>query len=134
MLSASQILHLTRRWLWLLVLATVLAAAASYLVSSRLPRVYESTAKLLVTPGAGNAVSSYNDVLTAERLTRTYSEVLKSRPVVEAAAQAGGINLPFVDALALLDVKPIPNTQLIQISARSDSPDGAAQYANRLAT
>jgi capsular exopolysaccharide synthesis family protein len=135
MLSATQIWQLTRRWLWLLALATILAAAASYLVSTRLPRVYEGTARLLVTPGqAGNAASSYNDVLTAERLTRTYSEVLKSRPVVEAATQAVGINVPFVEALALLDIKPIPNTQLIQISARSDSPESAAAFANSLAT
>jgi capsular exopolysaccharide synthesis family protein len=134
MLTALQIWQLTRRWLWLLALTTVLFATASYLVSAWLPRVYEGTARLLVTPGqAGSAASSYNDVLTAERLTQTYSEVMKSRPIVEAAARDAGIDLAFGDAVGLLDVKPIRNTQLIQISARARSEEGAARYANSVA-
>ena len=91
-MNAIQIWQLTRRWLWLLALATVVSAVLSFVVSSRLPRVYEATAKLLVTPGQpGNAASSYNDVLTGQSLTRTYAEVIKTRPIVEAAAQ----QIPF---------------------------------------
>src|SRR5437868_6064903 len=91
-----RIWHFTHRWWWLLVLATSLAAFASYTVSSRLPRVYEGSVKLLVTPSeAANGTASYNDVLTAERLTSTYSEVLKTRPVIEAAAKQANLNVSY---------------------------------------
>ena len=133
-MTPIQIWQFARRWAWLFALATLLAATASYAVSSRLPRVYEGTAKLLVTPGqTGNGTNTYNDVLTAERLTRTYSEVLKSRPVVDEAARQAGIDLPYESAAALLDVKPVRDTQLIQISARANDPETAASYANKLA-
>jgi len=133
-MTLPRTLGFARRWLWLLFLATVVAGGASYAVSMQVPRVYEGTAKLLVTPGeTGNGVANYNDVLAAERLTRTYAEVLRTRPIVEAAAQQAGINLPYENTLGLLDVKPLANTQLIQISARGNTPDVAALFANQLA-
>ena len=122
-----------RRWLWLLVLATILGAGTSYLVSSRLPKVYDGTAKLLVTPSQSGGVASYNDVLTGQSLTRTYAEVIKTRPIVEAAAKQVGLDLPFENLVAALDIKPIVNTQLIQISARANDPGVAAQFANQVA-
>src|SRR5207247_9447811 len=44
-----------------------------------------------------------------------------------------GTNLPYEHTLGLLDVKPLANTQLIQISARGNTPDVAALFANQLA-
>jgi capsular exopolysaccharide synthesis family protein len=133
-LTASSVFPFARRWLWLLALAPALAALASLLVSLRLPPVYEGTAKLLVTPAQSpGGVASYNDVLTAERLTRTYAEVLKTRPVVEAAVRQVGLDLPYEQALARLEVKPLRETQLVQVSARAPEPGQAAQLANTLA-
>jgi non-specific protein-tyrosine kinase len=135
LVTLQQIGQFLRRWLWLLAAAILLAGIGSYVVSSRLPRVYEGTAKLLVTPSqSGNGQATYNDVLTAERLTRTYSEILKTRPIVEAGAQQAGLGLPYERALGLLDIKPVANTQLIQISARAGDPELAARFANQVTT
>ena len=122
-----------RRWLWLLALVTIVGGGTSFLVSSRLPRVYSSAAKLLVTPSQSGVVANYNDVLAGQSLTRTYAEVIKSRPIVETAARQVGLDLPYESLVATLDVKPIANTQLIQISARANDPGAAAQFANEVA-
>jgi polysaccharide biosynthesis transport protein len=132
--TVQQIWTFTRRWAWLLVVGTMLAALASYVVSSRLPRVYEGSVKLLVTPGQpGNSASNYNDVLAAERLTRTYAEVLRTKPIVDEAARAAGITLSYDKLLPLVAVTPVRDTQLIQVNARANDPDTAASFANQLA-
>jgi non-specific protein-tyrosine kinase len=132
-LSSQHIRQFVHRW-WLVVLAaTLLAGVASYVVSARLPKVYESTAKLLVAPGQlGNVSSNYNDVLAGERLSRTYAEVIENRSVVEDAVQRAGLSLSYEQAVALIDVKPVANTQLIQVTARSDNPETAARLANEV--
>jgi capsular exopolysaccharide synthesis family protein len=122
-----------RRWLWLLALVTIVGGGTGFLVSSRLPRIYSSAAKLLVTPSQSGAVANYNDVLAGQSLTRTYAEVIKSRPIVESAARQVGLDLPYQALVAALDVKPIANTQLIQITARANDPGVAAQFANEVA-
>lgn len=123
-----------RRWLWLLIVASILGAGTSYLVSSRLPKVYEGSAKLLVTPSQANGVASYNDVLTGQSLTRTYAEVLKTRPILEDAARQAGVDVPPERLAPLVEVKPVLNTQLIQINARATDADLAARFANQIAT
>src|SRR5438445_8180078 len=90
-----------RRWFWLLILGTVLAATASYVVSARLPKVYQASAKLLVTPRAGTVgTTDYNSVLAGQNLTATYAELVKTRPVVEAAISAGRLRITYVQAAA----------------------------------
>jgi len=134
MLTIHDISVLARRWLWLLVLVPLAAAALSYKVSSGLPKVYESTERLLIVPGETSGGSaSYDAVLSAERLTHTYSEIVKSRRVVGAAAAAAGLDLSYDSALALVSVVPLRDTQILQVSARAGDPQVAARFANELA-
>jgi capsular exopolysaccharide synthesis family protein len=132
-LNPQALWDFARRWLWLLVLAGLLGAGTSYLVSNRLPRVYEGSAKLLVTPSQSGSVASYNDVLTGQSLTRTYAEVLRTRPILEQAARQVGLDVPAERLTTLVEVKPVLNTQLIQISTRANEPELAAQFANEVA-
>jgi non-specific protein-tyrosine kinase len=133
-MARHQVASFVRRWGWLLALGIVLADAPTYVISVRLPRVYEARATLLLTPAQGDSGAlDLNAGITTDRLTPTYTEVIKSRPVVEAAMQTGGLDLSYEDALRLLDVTPVRDTQLIQITGRADSPDEAARRANLVA-
>jgi succinoglycan biosynthesis transport protein ExoP len=119
----------------LLVLATVGAAAVSYLISTQLPKLYESTAMLRLDAGLGNgSASTYDQILGMDRLPRTYAEVLKSHQVVEPAIRQAGFNLSYEAAQDLVDVKPLPNTYILQVTARAPEPEMAARFANELST
>ncbi len=134
-MTLAQLWQFARRWLWLFAAATLVAALASYLVSSRLPKVYDASTRLLITPSqATSGVASYNDILSAERLSQTYAEVMKTRPVVEAAAQRAGIPGSYDQVVGLLDVQPVRNTQLVKVGARGSSPEAAASLANAVAS
>jgi capsular exopolysaccharide synthesis family protein len=123
-----------RRWWWLPALAALLAAATSYGIASRLPRVYEGRARLQVTPAQVSPRNpDYNTVLGAEGLTRTYAEMLRTRAVVEAALQATGLGQQYEDALPRITVTALRDTQLIEIRARADDPEVASRLTNALA-
>src|SRR5437764_14898172 len=93
-MTPQQVVSFARRWWWLCVAAALIATTASYLVSSQLPRVYEARATLLLTPGqTASGAADYNLVLAAERLATTYAQLLKTRPVLEAAIPAGNLDL-----------------------------------------
>jgi capsular exopolysaccharide synthesis family protein len=116
------------------VLGGVLAAAASYAVSVRSPKVYVAQTKVLVLPSdvnGQNADPSQVQGLTG--LARTYVEVVRTQPVLEAAILTGHLDLTSDEAANLISVSQIPNTQLLQIAARSSDPVGAANLANLVA-
>jgi capsular polysaccharide biosynthesis protein len=135
MLTADMTVAFLRRWAWLLLLGGVLAAAASYTVSVRLPKVYEAHTKLQLLPG--DASSQSGDSAQVQGLTslaRTYVEVVRTQPIIEAAIRDGNLNLTFDEAVNLVSVTQIPNTQLLQISAKATDPQLAANLANLVAT
>ncbi len=126
-------LNLFWRWLWLMLLMTPLAGGAAYLVSIRMTPIYEASTTLLINQApAGSASPDYNAVLTAERLARTYAELLVKRPVLEEVVRE--LSLPITpSALAeRVRVRPIRDTQLIVVTVEDIDPQRAADIANHM--
>jgi len=90
-----------------------------------------STGKLLIGPGqSATGAADYNLILGAQQLTQTYAQLLKTRPVVEAAIRAGNLNLNSDQAAAMLEASPIRDTQLILVTSRAGDPELAATLPN----
>jgi len=129
--------QLARKWLLLVVLCTLVAAAAAYIVSKNSTPIYQASAKLLVNQSsASNQVNlAYQDILMSQQLARTYANLLSDRPVVEGTAQR--LNLPTDQkSLARLQenitVTPIRDTQLLEVRVEGESPELIALVANTL--
>ena len=124
---------LIRRWLWLIVVCTLLGATSAYLVSSRMPPVYSGSATLLIQVAPTSGMSEYTAIVTSERLALTYSQMLGGRPVLEAAIALLDLE-ETPDTLAKrVKVKLIPDTQLVQLSVEHSDPTRAALIANSIA-
>jgi capsular exopolysaccharide synthesis family protein len=112
----------------------LLAGAISYALSVRLPKTYEATVTVLLTPGSpGSGATEGTSLSGGQSLTDTYAQLARTRPVVETALQAGNLHLGYDQAVAGLVATPIRNTPLLLITVRSDTPDQAAAFANLMA-
>jgi capsular exopolysaccharide synthesis family protein len=131
--TTRQLAGFVWRWAWLCLLGMALAGAASYRVSSQLPRVYQAQTKLLVgSPDLTNGTGDFG-VQTASQLTATYSQVITTSPIIEAALAAGDIDMTPGVAVGLVNAAPVAGTQLIQITVHAGDPDFAAAFANLVA-
>jgi len=122
---------LTRR-LWLLIAGTVLAMAGSYFALRFLvpwPR-YQATATVLI--GSNNDFD-WAALQMGRELAPTYVEWAKRRPVLQSAIDALNLSLSFEELREQIDVQAIKNTQFMEISATSTSPEEAAAIANEVA-
>lgn len=126
-------LALLWRWAWLIVLCALFAAGGAYLVSSRQEPVYRASATLLVNEATNKSLTPDLSALTlSERLARTYSELLRKRPVLERVIQQLGLPMS-PDALArLVTVRVVQNTQLITLDVEHTDPALAATLANTI--
>ncbi|MDW8103023.1 MAG: polysaccharide biosynthesis tyrosine autokinase [Anaerolineae bacterium] len=136
-IDLRQYLRVLRRWLWLIALCTIIAAAAAYLVSVKVIKpVYRAQVSLMVEPRASSSgVLQYQDVLAGERIARTYAEILKSRPVLENVLIRLGFppDIPENELPFKPSVQAVRDTQLIRVSVESLDPKLAADAANTLA-
>ncbi len=68
------------RWLWVIVIATVLAGAIGYVMSSRSRPTYEATVRMLVGPYSADG----NTQKTAGSLAATYTYYVNSKAIIDA--------------------------------------------------
>jgi len=122
-----------RRWLWLILLCTVLAAVAAFVVSSLVEPVYEATATLLVHQAPVSGVNDYTALLTSERLARTYVKIVTGRLVLETVIDQLALQETPEDLAGRVDVELVQNTQLIHIKVEDTDPAQAAVVANVIA-
>ena len=134
-MELRQYWELLRKWLWLILLTTIIAALAAYFFSSRQTPIYRASTRLLVSQSVSNSASlQYADILAAERLSSTYAQMLTARPLLKAAiAKAGltGIIAPE-DLAKSVSVQPVRDTQLIDLHVEYPDPVIAAKLANAL--
>jgi succinoglycan biosynthesis transport protein ExoP len=133
-MELTRYFSLLRRWWWLLVAGTLLAGSASYVISESLTPIYRSTATLLVNQTQTPGTIAYNDVLTSERLTQTYAQLIDQRPVVQAVIDE--LDLPYSreQLSGMMSVRAVTDTQLLKLSVENADPLLASDIANTAAS
>lgn len=110
------------------------------LINYLIPPTYEAEALLQVKPSKGLLSPSYsNDVMGAtsnSKLMSTYSEILKSRTVVQEVidkTQSDKIQVPkYEEMLKRITMQPIKDTDVLKIKASANSSSEARIVANAL--
>ena len=118
------------RWLWLILLGTVLAAVTAYIVSRVMTPVYAASSTLLINQAPSDKVSDYTAILTSERLARTYSQMLTGVPVLKEAITSLKLNIEPVDLAKQITVTLVRDTQLIKVTVENEDPQIAMKLAN----
>lgn len=123
-----------RRWLWLVAVATLVAAVGAWALSRTLTPIYRATATLLINQAQNNSgISNINDIMTSERLARTYGELMKKRPVIDQVIEDLQLRGSYEQVAAMVDVRPVRDTQLLTLTVDSADPQLAADIANTVA-
>lgn len=118
-------------WLWLIAVVTVVSGGVSYAVSRSIPPEYRAIATLLVNQvqGSGGG-ASYTDIMTSERLARTYGELMRKRPVLEKTITELQLATTNEQLARTIEVRPVRDTQLVTVSVENRDPRLAADIAN----
>ena len=117
-----------RKWWWLVVASTLIAAIFSSLSILRQPTIYQARTTLLIGTTINNPNPSSNELFLGQQLAAAYADLANREILLNATKNALGMNqLPAYIARAL------PNTQLIEITVNDIDPERAQTVANELA-
>ena len=134
-MDLRQYLTVFRKWWWLMLLSTAIAAFGSWYVVKDQPLLYQTSTTLMIGQVIDKPDPTYADFYTIERLAQTYAEMIKREPILRAAAKA--LNPEFEDQWRSLrsqvGVNLVPGTQLIEIRVTDTNPQSAKAIADELA-
>ncbi len=123
-----------RKWLWFILLVSVIAGGVAFLFTLTRPAQYESTSKIIIGSAVlGNPQNvSQSDVAVWEQLTRTYAELFTTRPVLENTLLALNLTMDVEDLEDKIDVRPITGTQLIEVVVTDENAERAQAINTQL--
>jgi succinoglycan biosynthesis transport protein ExoP len=121
------------KWLWLIVLSTVVAALFSWLAVKDQPPIYQTSTTLMIGQTIEQVDPNYNEFYTSERLAQTYSELIKREPILKATAAALGFEDKWQSLRVQISVNLVPGTQLMEIRVVDTDPERAQLIANQVA-
>jgi polysaccharide biosynthesis transport protein len=128
-LDIRQYVALFIQWAWLIVLTTVLAGGAAFLISKQMTALYQASTIVMVNAAPSSQVNTYNSIITSQQLASTYSKMFTAQPVLDEVAkqlnQTAGLGVS-------ISVSPVTDTELLRITVTSTDPVWAAQVANTL--
>jgi capsular exopolysaccharide synthesis family protein len=127
--SALEVIQ-RHRWLILAVFGTFVAVTA--LFSKSLTKIYQTEAALLVAVPA--EAQSFDTVQASQSLARSYAEIARSRNMADRVAEELDDGTSAGDLLDVIQVEPVSETQLLEISAEDPEPERAQLIANTYAT
>jgi capsular exopolysaccharide synthesis family protein len=116
------------KWWRLLIVCTVVAAGAAFLVSSLMTPTYEASTVLMIGSGMEGVSPTTAELQTSEKLAQTYAELVKTRPVLDAAQAALGLPEEPRVSVALIGA-----TRLLHLTVTDTDPARAAVTADEVA-
>jgi len=123
------------RWLWLILLCTVVAGITAFLTSRLATPIYQATATLLINEARSPSAASYTDILTSERVASTYSQMMTQRPILAQVADDLGLPPDIWETdITAIQVTSVRDTQLVRVSVEGTDPDLVMTVANTLPT
>ena len=123
-ISVSEIIDAVKKRWKIIVLTTVLATVVSGIFSFFvISPTYEASTKIFIgKEGAESEGYNSSDVSMYQNLIKTYSELIKTKDLVNKAINNSEYDLSVNSVLNGITVNTLTGTQILQISYQSKSP------------
>ena len=132
-MEVKQYLSILWKWSWLIVLSTLVAAAASFWATSQMPRTYMTSTTLMVGSFIQTNAPSNEDFYISQQLARSYLQLVRRQLVLQATVESLGLDMPWQTLAGQTEASLVPATQLIQISVQGTDPQRTKVIADEIA-
>lgn len=119
--------------LWLIILSGIVAGTIGFCVSFfLLTPQYESTTKIYILTKQNSNTVTYSDMQLGTQLTKDYTELIKTRDVLERVIINCGLQESYEKFADRVKVSAISDTRIVSITVRDADPAMAQQIAGEI--
>ena len=118
---------------WIIIsILLVVAFGNVYRIMTQKP-VYKSDTSIILVSSTNQTTAIFSDLQANKSLVTTYSEIIKSRKVLEPVIENLDLDYSYGTLKSSVGVAGIGDTQMIQISVSDRDPDKAQKIADEIA-
>lgn len=132
-MTVQQNSFVSRGWIALVLIGTLIAAGIGLLVAFQTPPSYASRAIVLAAPPPSQTEVGISDLAVTQALMPTLAELATTGPLLERVIEATGASTDAVTLARHLAVRVPANTTLLEVTVLDQDPGQAATLANGIA-
>lgn len=132
-MELRQIIRIVWKWLWMIALATVIAGLASFIASNAAVPLYVTRTTIMIGRSIQNPDPNSADLWTGQQLALTYIQLVKREPIMKAALESIGLQIPWQSIANQVNATAIAQTQLVEITVVDSNPFRAKSIADAVA-
>lgn len=118
---------------WIIIsILLVVAIGNAYRIMTQKP-MYKSDTSIILVSSTNQTTANFNDLQANKNLVTTYSEIIKSRKVLEPVIENLDLDYSYATLKSSVSVGAIGDTQMIQISVSDRKPEKAKKIADEIA-
>ena len=119
---------------WIIIGTFVVIVLTTAVVSKTLEKIYATSATLLVAQNSSSDAPTFDTVQASQAIARSYADIIDSPNIAEQVARrlGDGATKDYVEAS--MSFEPVPETQLLKVTAEDPDPQRAKEIADTYAT
>ena len=125
--------RILRRWLWLVIAAAIVTGGIAFMLNANRVTLYRAQATLMIGTFIESPNPNYSDIRTGIDLATTYVELVATRPILQGAVDALGLDIPAEFLGGFVSARSVENTSLIVITVTYTDPVLVSDIANAVA-
>ena len=126
-MDIKQLFSTFKRWLWLVILGTIIGGSLGYYLSNRQTPIYQAQARFVILPAAQTTYDYYS-YLNNLNIISTYTELLTTEDLLYEASNKLGFPVMKGQATA----SQVGETKFVVLTVKDTDPYKAAVIANGL--
>lgn len=124
--------YLTKIHVILICLLLVVSAGTFYSVVVKKPLYQSNATVVLASKKTANTDYTQSDLVLNQNLTKTYTQIVKSRKVLSKVIKKENLKYSISDLSNMISVSSVDDTEIIKITVTSRSKKEAASIANTI--
>jgi capsular polysaccharide biosynthesis protein len=133
-INVKELIHTLVKKLWIIILCTIIfAAAAGFYSTNYLQPYYTSSAKLYILNRQAGDQTTMSDLQMGTTLTRDFMILITSRPVMDEVIRTLELNMSSDGLAGMISVYSPEDTRILEISVVNTDPDMAKLLADTIA-
>ncbi|MFQ5460959.1 MAG: P-loop NTPase, partial [Anaerolineae bacterium] len=132
-MDLTDVQGILRKWWWLLVASTAVAAIGSFITVRLMPDTYMSQTTLMVGRATSQAEPIFNGLYLSQQLAGTYAQMATRQPVLERVMNDLELEGHWTQLKGMVSATQVPGTQLIEIKVVDTISERAQVIAQAVA-
>ncbi|MFQ8690138.1 MAG: YveK family protein [Blautia sp.] len=125
------LLYLKRK-VWLILLGLLIGVLLSGLYTFKIVDPMYSASSLIYMRGAGNSITSIQDLQIGAELTNDYEVIFTSRPILQEVIDELKLDMSYKELQSRVELSNPTDTRILKVELKDKDPKKASEIVNTL--